>query len=70
MKTDSSCLAARAEKHIFAYFRPTKKEIIVQKVERDSITIHESDSEEILKFGGVVEAGGRKVQVFGPESHV
>ena len=70
MKTGSSDLAASAEKEVFAHFKPIKKEKIVQKSERNTLTMHKNVPEETLKFGGVVEAGGRKVQVLEPESHV
>ena len=40
-----------------------KKKKIVQKAGRDSLTMHKNDPEETLKFGGVVEAGGRKVDM-------
>src|SRR5882762_1768282 len=68
MKTGSSDLAASAETEVFAYFRPTQKEKIVQKAERDSLTMHKNDPKESSNFGKVVEAGGNKVQVLELES--
>src|ERR1700692_776035 len=68
MKTGSSDLAASAETEVFAYFRPTQKEKIVQKAERDSLTMHKNDLKESSNFGEVVEAGGSKVQVLELES--
>ena len=63
MKTGSSDLAASAETEVFAYFRPTYEEKLVQKAERDSLTVHKSDPKESPNFGEVVEAGGRKVDI-------
>ena len=35
----------------------SKKKKVIQKAERDSLTMHKDDPKETLRFGRVVEAG-------------
>ena len=54
--TESSDLAANAETEIFAYFKPTKRQMVIQKAGRNSLGVLREDPEESLKFDRVVEA--------------
>jgi hypothetical protein len=57
INTGSCDLAAGAETEKLVNFRPTKRQKVVQKAERDSLGVPREDSKDSLRFDRVVEAG-------------
>ena len=57
IKTESSVLAGSADTQTFAYFKPTKRQKVIQKVGMVSLEVPREGLKESLRFGRVVEAG-------------
>ena len=56
IKTESSVLAGSAKTQKFVYFKPTKRQKVIQKVGMVSQGVPRVDPEESLRFSRVVEA--------------